>query len=403
MVKQLISPVLADLKQEFAGTIPLDILRTWIDSDGSRKTHRHILEPYRVIGTVVSSDSAGLSKLTGERTLLEVMKLVNEPKIHVYQYGKYIGGTGVCVWAADNTLMFYPKDVDADQILTQMIAAQNEIKKLTVQIGLGVHHGTFIRFGTDMFGADEELIENIAEDHTSGQEIALTEAFKKHIKEYKNHLKPRSDLRRHVYSLQYSGLNPTTQKHLDIYYPLPFDKEFFHDIIDLKTDEASQVDAIYKKYAQQRIVILIKVFHEEQTYLLDELTEYTVANALITQAESAHKVERIKSNGSLGIFVSTDITDSIRFAQTAREALAKAGFISSIGISQGEVLIFNLENGSKDIAGGPVNIASKLAEDSGEKNSIMVHDVVAVPSAIAKKSKPFKYSISHLVLTGKKI
>ena len=45
--------------------------------------------------------------------------------------------------------------------------------------------------------------------------------------------------------------------------------------------------------------------------------------------------------------------------------LAHDEIVSRIGIDIGPVLIFDLAGGGKDIAGMPVNVASKMAQDRG--------------------------------------
>ena len=73
MAKHSIFPSLADLKQDIAGAIPVNLIQNWEESDKDEPEHSELLEPYRTYGTVVSSDSAGLSKMSKELPLLEVM------------------------------------------------------------------------------------------------------------------------------------------------------------------------------------------------------------------------------------------------------------------------------------------------------------------------------------------
>jgi class 3 adenylate cyclase len=58
-----------------------------------------------------------------------------------------------------------------------------------------------------------------------------------------------------------------------------------------------------------------------------------------------------------------------------------------IGIDAGPVLVFDLTPGSREIAGSAVNVASKLAQDTGELGMIQVSDVV-LERARAKKERP---------------
>jgi hypothetical protein len=98
MPKRFVTPQLADLRQDIAGQIPLDVVRDWMQSQKDLSAQTEILSAYRKPGCVVSSDSSGLTKLGRERPLLEVMKLVNDPKQILHSYGSAIGGTaGRCL------------------------------------------------------------------------------------------------------------------------------------------------------------------------------------------------------------------------------------------------------------------------------------------------------------------
>ena len=93
--KQKIITSLADLKQDIAGPIPVEIVSKWTKSSRTEEDQVGILKPYERRGYVVSSDSSGLSRLTAERTLFDVMKIVSEPKEVIFQLGREIGGYGV--------------------------------------------------------------------------------------------------------------------------------------------------------------------------------------------------------------------------------------------------------------------------------------------------------------------
>ena len=60
-----------------------------------------------------------------------------------------------------------------------------------------------------------------------------------------------------------------------------------------------------------------------------------------------------------------------------RESLAKAGLRSKIGVDSGEVLVFDTPQGRRDIAGMPVNRASKITQDRGEFGKLYLSDSAA--------------------------
>ena len=80
----------------------------------------------------------------------------------------------------------------------------------------------------------------------------------------------------------------------------------------------------------------------------------------------------VKVISSLGIYVFDQPAIALEFAQTFRDELSRQKISCRIGIAHGEVLIFDLAVGTKDIAGAPVNLASKMAQDQGEFGKIYV-------------------------------
>jgi hypothetical protein len=64
-------PALADLTQDIAGRVPVELLHSWASGAQDRLTAEALLEPFRLEGTVVASDTSGLSRMTHERDLLD--------------------------------------------------------------------------------------------------------------------------------------------------------------------------------------------------------------------------------------------------------------------------------------------------------------------------------------------
>ncbi len=187
-------------------------------------------------------------------------------------------------------------------------------------------------------------------------------------------------------------------------YPIPFSKDFYQELTRLPYQEITSsanlnLKKINKKYSYLKTVILIKIIHQERNFLLDELADWILANSIIEKITEFHEVQKIKSNGSLGIFVCDKNKVAINFAKDLRENL-NGLFTVSIGLCRGNVLIFDLGKDVFEIAGDPVNVASKIAEDSGEKNCILVESSVKCDD---KNCKAFTYNISHIDISGVKI
>src|SRR5947207_520809 len=94
-----------DVTQDIARELPLELITRWIRGDRSRESALRLLSTHVVSGTVVASDSAGLTSMSRARSVIEVLALLDRPKEIVHGCGRAIGGEALGVWAADNTEM----------------------------------------------------------------------------------------------------------------------------------------------------------------------------------------------------------------------------------------------------------------------------------------------------------
>lgn len=396
-----IIPALADLKQDIAGPIPVELIEAWAQSNGSAEAHEKILAPYKRVGTMASSDSAGLSKLTAGRPLVEVMKLVSQPKEIIYAHGTAIGGRAIGVWAADNTQMFYGDNIDPHDVVLQMVAAQREIQQRTlVRVGIGIDSGTAFEIGGGLYGAEADDIEDFTEDESEADEVIVTE----HVK---NRLRPPLDrireMRGSMHVLDYADVAPPSRRSDDIFYPAPFDRAFHEAILRLDPTNAAQVDALHRERVKTKTIILVRMFHEPQTLLLDSFLWRVASNSMIHRLAPAYGVRIVKSNGSLAILAADDENEAVRFAVAVMEQAKIAAIPTNAGISKGDVLIFDLGNGTSDLAGSPVNIASKIAEDSPERGVIFVDSSVSEQAVRGLPAQPFTVEKSSVTIRGRKI
>jgi hypothetical protein len=356
--KRKIIAALADLKQEIAGVVPVDIISKWQRVSKTSEQQDEILKPYERQGYLVSTDSAGLSALTTERPLLEVMKIVSEPKEVIYALGSGIGGKGVGIWAADNSQMFYDAgQVEAEELLGTMVAAQKIISEGVLQVGMGIHAGTFWQIGQGMFGKEADLLEEVAENCTSAREIVISESFKNKLADLDAKvLVPREDLtnlKQKFFSVNYDRLGA---KHRDFsigndlvnrnFYPFPFSAGFFLKLKEL--GQSLDAEKELQKYFQNKVVILIKVYHRKNSLLLDELTDWVVMNALINEVSTRYEVKSVKSNGELGIFVADSDREAVEFSEELLTVMRSGNDLVSIGLARGDVLLFDLDGGGMD-------------------------------------------------------
>jgi class 3 adenylate cyclase len=406
---------LADLKMDIAGRIPAGIIKEWVGSNRSAESHRALLEPYLLRGYCVCSDTAGLSKMTASKSLVEVMKIVSRPKELVFSAGSALGGKAIGVWAADNTEMFYPENTDIEKLLEALICVNRKLEEEgAVKIGVGVHAGEFYELGKGLFGEDAAMIERVAEDETAGGEIVITESVKKKLpSRWYGRLKARADIEdsggETVYTLDYGDYpaDPGFVFSGSARYPIPFPDEFFNLITDPALDGKTLEKRVREKFLLRKTVIFVKVFPPRRELLLEELTEWVVMNTILLEIMPKYKIALVKSNGDLGIFTADDPEEAVAFSCAVLDELRGSGDSAAIGVASGEILFFDLGGGEYDLAGNAVNIASKISEDAGILNAINVHESAAFDSGNAPAAgaagmawQPFSLEKSGVVLRG---
>lgn len=370
------SAALFDVTQDIIGSLPLRLIKQWLESEQTQEVALQLLESYKVKGYSVSSDSAGLTKLTKQKGLLEILAIINQPKEIVYSFGSAIGGKGVGIWAADNTQMFYPASVRPETLLSALLTIQREIsKRCQIKIGLGAHLGEFYDINGGLYGLQADLIEEIAENETEGGEIVISQSI--------YDLLP-SD---HNFTIVQKTEAPTKIGHIfrvvdgpslsdvqpgDTKYPIPYSETFYADLVDYENrlTDTEFGKQLTDKYLDNKVVVLIeRETTEAEVHDVGMFTNLSVSARLkdvgLRLLEQSNGVE-IKVVGSLGIYVFDEATAALSFAQAFRQELAAQGVASRIGIDAGSVLVFDLSFGSKDIAGNPVNVASKMAQDKGQ-------------------------------------
>jgi class 3 adenylate cyclase len=406
--KKRYSTNLFDITQDIIGALPLKLVEQWLGSEQTDAAALKLLESHKVRGYSVSSDSVGLTKLAQQKGLLEILAIINQPKKILHGYGKAIGGESVGIWAADNTQMFYPDALSASTIVSAMLTIQDAIANCQIKIGIGAHYGNFYAISGGLYGAEADAIEEIAENHTCGGEILISQALCDRLPSNHNFiLEKRDDLHPTIGNIyrvldgeRLSGLQPVDQR-----YPIPYSEDFYADLLAYETRLTDQdfAQGLVDKYIQNKVVVLIEseneVVEAHEASIFNQLSFSALMKdiglRLLDQASAAE----IKVVSSLGIYAFDDAIAAVNFAQTFRQELAKQDITCRIGIDRGEVLIFNLPFGTRDIAGSPVNVASKMAQDKGKFGklylSAAMRDLVDVSGF-----NEIKCSISGIELTS---
>lgn len=410
--KKRYSTNLFDVTQDIIGALPLKLVEQWLSSEQTYADALRLLDSHKVLGYSVSSDSVGLTKLTQQKGLLEILAIINQPKKIVHGYGKAIGGESVGIWAADNTQMFYPNDLSASTLVSTLLTIQDAIaQSCQIKIGLGAHYSSFYAISGGLYGSEADAIEDIAENHTCGGEILISQAICDRLPNDHNFtIEKRDDLVTEIGNIyrvldgdRLSGLQPFNQQ-----YPIPYSEDFYADLLKYETQITNQtIDQrfthnLIEKYIQQKVVVLIESKSESvethEVSMFNQLSFSALMKDIGLRLLNKTSAEEIKVVSSLGIYVFDNAHDAVNFAQTFRQELAKQDIICRIGIDRGEVLIFNLSFGTKDIAGMPVNVASKMAQDKGKFGklylSASMRDVVDVTGF-----SEIKYNVSGVEIT----
>lgn len=370
------SPGLFDITQDIIGGLPIKLIEHWLESQQSHEVAVELLTPYKVIGYSVSSDSAGLTRLTKQKGLLEILALINQPKEIVYGIGMAIGGEGVGIWAADNTQMFYPASISADTLVSALLTMEDEISKnCQISIGIGAHYGEFYYISGGLYGLEADTIEAVAENETEGGEIVISQAICSRLSAHHSfQLTKRSDLLTPIGDIfrVLDGNRLAEVPGINKNYPIPYSDSFYADLVEYEnrlTDTAF-CQALSDKYIVHKFVVLIeRETKATESHEIGMFTNLSISAMMkdigMRLLPQSHGME-IKVISSLGIYTFDNPHAALEFAQAFREELAKEDITCRIGIDGGAALVFDLSVGGKDIAGMPVNVASKMAQDKGE-------------------------------------
>ena len=369
-------PGFFDLPADAGQALPLDMIASWIRSPQTPEAARLLLGPCTLRGIVVCSDAAGLTRLSHERSLIELMALVSRPKELVHAYGRALGGTAVGVWAADNTAMFYPDGVSPDHVVSMLLTLLDRIRvECEVGIGLAVHLGEFYELGSGLHGSNADRVENLAEEYTEAGEILITGDFRRALGEtaafefepVPGLLSSSGEVYRVLNGPRFEGIEPS-----EFRYPLPFPEEFYDGLTQFQRTRRTSV-VPRPAYRDGVIVVVEREREDRDEPEVASLNDLALAAAITrvggSLLEDLAGLE-VKSAGGPCIYYFDDPRQGLAFARKLREFFEAQRIQLSIGIDMGRVLLFELGAGRHDVAGSPVNVASKLAQEVGRLGSI---------------------------------
>ncbi|MEQ1947901.1 MAG: hypothetical protein ABL995_11975 [Bryobacteraceae bacterium] len=405
-----IIPALADLTQDIAGPVPVELLQAWAAGGQDLSAAAALLGRFQIQGTVVSTDTSGLSRLTQEADLLDVLSLISEPKEIIYALGREIGGRAVGTWVADNTEMFYPESVEPDTVVDAMAEVQHRIgERLKLRIGMCVHSGTFYEIGQGLYGGEAERVEYLAEKCAGPGEILLTERVARQLGENTSGVLTPKTFQHEDFTEQALLLPPGRRmaelQERDRAYPQPYPEDFykllphFHD----PAERAQMKQRVYDRWLRERVVVFLARHQEPGSRTMADMLDDLVINALMDTVvrEAAQSSEHIASSGAgLAILTFANPQDAVDFARSAQAQLAANQLPVAAGIDAGPVLLFENARGPSGIAGNAINVASKLAEDIGATGSIHVTEQAASQLGFHEARDTFVTKISGMELRG---
>jgi len=390
------------------------LLRRWAAGAQDVATAEALLGDYRLDGQEVATDTSGLTRMTEERDLLDVMALISKPKEVVHGLGTAIGGRPIGVWVADNTEMFYPSSIDAGLVLDAMLEARARIAAaVPVGIGMCLHAGRFYEIGGGLCGDDADAVEGLAEDHAGPGEILVTSEWLARAPAPPDcRFRPRGDLQ----PLHASGVflvdtyrrRPDLREH-DPDYPPPFPRPFLEALRRLPAEPQPDTlrAATYGRYQRELAVVFVSVMVEESaTHALPRLLDRLLAGGLvdsIIKGRMGLGASLYGSGQGYAIVAFADPRQALEVARQIRTRFTEQGLGVRIGIDLGPVLAFDDPPAARQIAGGAVNVASKLGADVGVPGVIQISDralrSVGPPPGAAR----FAVEVSGVRLTGYRV
>jgi len=401
-------PGFFDLPRDAGERLPVAVIERWTTSPQTRAVAREILAPHTLVGTIVSSDAAGLTKLTRERPLVEILAMINRPKELVHAWGKAVGGRALGIWAADNAQMYFGPDASADRVVAMLLTMLDQVKaECEVQIGLCAHHGQFFELAGGVYGPDADRVEVIAEEHTEGGELVVTDTLAGLLGgAHGFDLRPRADLAAAFGTILHVAGGPrlTGVTADDIHYPAPYSAEFFAEISRSQGRRRSLMPR--PSYTEAAVVLIERESEDPDVPEVKVLNDLALTAAMIRigdQLLADLKGEAIKNTGLLSLYTFEDCRSAVMFAEAIRTTLAQTGIRCRIGVDVGQVLVFDLGTGGRDIAGDPVNTASKLAQDVGELGGIYVSMRAAAKAGLTASGTEVGAEISGVHLAARRL
>ena len=191
-----------------------------------------------------------------------------------------------------------------------------------------------------------------------------------------------------------------------VYYPANFPRAFHDALRALDASDAAAVDALRAQFSRRVTVLLVRVFLPASELLLDHAEAHRSAHALV-RAEAAAGGGTIHEDSTVVILSAPpDGVAGVALAVAIGASLHSRGYPANVGVCAGEVLAFSGAGGGQGtIAGSPINVASKLAEDTEERGRLFFDESVAPQARLqcGDDAVPFEVVKSGVTITGVRV
>jgi hypothetical protein len=389
-----------DLNQDLARGLPAEIIDQWLHGEPTLERARKLLTPVLTEGTVVSTDCSGLTRLSARMDLLEILRVINQPKELVYGYATCLGGESIGIWAADNTEVLYPPRVPVARILSMLLALIERVRRdCRVEICCAVHYGRYYRLSGGLYGASADWVEQLAEDYTAPGDIHVSSAIAAMAGPEFTLRKRRSlsPLFGKVFRVE-SGPRAADLDPADVRYPMPFPRDFHSEL----RVHGNGAPASAGRYLQTRAVVLIEHDHEQSEFsevaVLNNLAMSMAMRRIGADLLAGLDGREIKVSATTAIFTFANAANALQFAKRFRAQLARSGISGRFGIDFGNVFEFPLEDGLWEIAGLPINVASKMAQDRGELGRIYMTAAAADAAGLTNGMRRMELRVSGVTI-----
>lgn len=393
---------LFDAASQLEPAVPLELLMAWSASDQSEATAEALMADYRVEGTCMLGDASGLSRLSRELPLAEVLAMLHKPKSMVMAAGLEAGGEAINGWTADNTALWFPAHVSPNIVARCAADLIASFQPLPFQMSFGLHYGAFYKVGNVLLGPAFQTLEHIAENEVPAGKIwASTDFCGQTGAAYPVAHEGHGLCMHDIHS---AGEASRCFADCRVAYPHAFDGTFFR-LLDMyaraSLEEMPVLRESLEAHASREGFVLFFAYRLSDTSglvgVLSQQLEDTMLRSRFAEMPMPPGAGWIKAGGGIGIVQGESLEALLDAAKQIGTLCAELEVEVAFGIDHGEYFLFEQHDGDKDVAGSPINIASKLSEDAGEMGSILISEAAWRTN---RPAEPRRIQVSGVEITA---